>query len=119
MLTPNQVLRLSVEFIFVLVGALLMWLSLRGRIHVDRNSIGWLGLSIAMLLWGARALYKPGQNWAPGERWVRGVSLLLLGGVMLVISRAPFLIVAPLLGAAGLLLVLRGIAGAALALANR
>jgi hypothetical protein len=119
MLTPNQVLRLFVEFIFVLMGALLMWLSLRGRIHVDRNSIGWLGLSTAMLLWGARALYKPGRKWAPGERWVRGVSLLLLGGVMLAISRVPFLIVGPLLCAAGLLLILRGIAGAALALANR
>jgi hypothetical protein len=119
MLTPNRLLRLSIEFIFVLLGALLMWLGLTGKIFVDRNSIGWLGLSIAMLLWGVRALYKPGQRWAPGERWVRGLSLLLLGGVMLVISRAPFLSVGPLLGAAGLLLILRGMAGAALALGNR
>ncbi|GAC1622228.1 MAG: hypothetical protein PVS2B2_13790 [Candidatus Acidiferrum sp.] len=119
MFTPNRLLRLSIEFIFVLLGALLMWLGLTGKIFVDRYSVGWLGLSIAMLLWGARAMVKPGQRWAPGERWVRGLSLLLLGGVMLVISRVPFRFVGPLLGAAGLLLVLRGVAGAALALRSR
>jgi hypothetical protein len=119
MLTPNQVLRLFTEFIFVLLGALLLWLELAGKLFVDRHSTGWLVLSIAMLLWGLRLLAMPGQTCAPGERWVRGFSLVLLGGTMLVISRVPFSYVSPLLVAVGVVLILRGLAGAALATRGR
>lgn len=119
MLTPNQVLRLFAEFIFVLLGALLLWLDLAGKLFVDRHSTGWLVLSIAMLLWGGRALAKPGSKWAPGERWVRGFSLVLLGGAMLVISRVPFTYVSPLMVMVGVVLILRGLAGAWLAARTR
>lgn len=116
MLTPNQMLRLFVEFIFVLLGAMLLWLDLAGKLFVDRHSRGWLALSVAMALWGARALVKPGKNWAPGERWIRGASLLLLGAVMLVTSRVPFTYVSASMATVAVILILRGLAGAALAI---
>ncbi|HZV59207.1 MAG TPA: hypothetical protein VFF42_02640 [Candidatus Eremiobacteraceae bacterium] len=119
MLTPNQVLRLFVEFIFVLLGAMLLWLDVSGKLFVDRYSWSWLALSAAMLFWGARALVKPGKNWAPGERWIRGASLLLLGVVMLVTSRVPFVYVRAAMATVAVILILRGLAGAGLALRAR
>ena len=74
----------------------------------------WLILSVALVLWGLRALYKPGQWWARWENWTRGLSLVLLGVLMLVISRVPFTWVGPMLAALGVVLALRGIVGSAL-----
>ena len=111
MLTPERLQRLIVEFIFVLLGALLIWLGLAGPAHgrtVDRHSIYWLILSVALILWGLRGLYTPGQWWLRWQNWTRGLSLALLGVLMLVISRVPFLWVGPMLAAGGGLLVLRG-----------
>jgi hypothetical protein len=66
-------------------------------------------LSVALLLWGLRALYKPGQWWTRWQNWTRGLSLALLGLVMLAITRVPFLWVGPLLAAGGAVLLLRGV----------
>ena len=115
MLTPERLQRLMIEFIFVLLGALLVWLGLAGPAHgrtVDRHSIAWLILSVALILWGLRALYRPGQWWLHWQNWTRGLSLALLGILMLVTSRVPFLWVGPMLAAGGGLLVLRGLLGA-------
>ncbi len=116
MLTPQQVLRITVEIIFVLLGGLVVWLGLSEHILFDRRKPGWLLLSAALIVWGLRALYKPGQWWSRKERWTRGLSLTLLGGVMLAISRVPFPWVGGLLAFAGALLMLRGLIGAALIL---
>ena len=114
LLTPEKSLRLSIETIFILLGGLVIWLGATHHIFFDRRRIGWLLLSIALILWGARALYQPRKYWSRSENFTRGLSLLLLGVVMLAISRAPFLWVGPLLSAAGLLLLLRGLAGSVL-----
>jgi hypothetical protein len=126
-LTPDKSLRLSIEVIFILLGGLVIWLGATQHIFFDRRRIGWLLLSIALILWGARALYRPGgrvrthehyaekdKYWSRAENLTRGLSLLLLGAVMLVISRVPFPWVGRLLSVAGLLLVLRGLAGSVL-----
>jgi hypothetical protein len=113
-LTPDKTLRLSIEFIFVLLGALVIWLGATQHIFFDRRRISWLLLSIALILWGARALYRPGKYWSRTENLTRGLSLLLLGAVMLAISRVVFAWVGPLLSVAGLLLLLRGLAGSVL-----
>ncbi len=45
MLTPERLLRFMIELIFVLLGALLVWLGLAGPLYgrtVDRHSRGWL-----------------------------------------------------------------------------
>ena len=119
MLTPQQLLRIIIEIIFVLLGALVVWLGLSGHILFDRRTPGWLVLSAAVLLWGLRALYKPVQWWSRTKQWTRGLSLTLLGLVMLAISRVPFLWVGRLLAFAGLLLVIRGLMGSALILRPR
>lgn len=114
MLTPDRTLRLLIEFIFMLLGGLIVWLGLTGHIFFDRRRPAWLILSIAILLWGARALYRPGKFWSRWEDWSRGVSLLLLGVVMAAISRVPFEWVGRLLAVGGVLLLLRGVAGSVL-----
>jgi hypothetical protein len=117
MLTPERLLRLIIEFIFILLGALLVWFAFAGPVYgrtVDRHSLSWVILSVVLILWGLRALYKPGQWWLRWQNWTRGLSLVLLGILMLVISRVPFPWVAPLLAVAGGLLVLRGVIGSVL-----
>src|ERR1700686_4158604 len=112
MLTPERLLRFMIELIFVLLGLLVIWLGFSRRILGDRHSAAWLILSVALILWGLRALYQPGQWWLRWQNWTRGLSLALLGVLMLVISRVPFLWVGPLLAAGGGLLVLRGMIAA-------
>jgi hypothetical protein len=114
MLKPQEVLRITIELIFVLLGGLVIWLGLSGQIFFDRRKPAWLILSAALILWGLRALYKPGQWWSRWEHWTRGLSLMLLGVVMLAIARVPFLWVGRLLAVGGALLVLRGLMGSVL-----
>jgi hypothetical protein len=115
MLTPQRALRLMIEVIFVLLGVLVVWLALTGRIsNEQRHRVSWLILSGALILWGLRALYGPNKWWARWENWTRGLSLTLLGVVMLAISRVQFEWVGPLLATGGILMGLRGILGAAL-----
>lgn len=114
LLTPDKSLRLAIEVVFIFLGGMVIWLGLTGHIFFDRRGIGWLLLSIALVVWGARALYQPGKYWSQWEGATRGVSLLLLGIVMMAISRVPFAWVGRLLAAAGILLLLRGLAGSVL-----
>lgn len=108
MLTPERLFGLMIELIFALLGCLVIWLGMVRRIYVDRHSATWLILSVALIVWGLRALYSPGQWWRRWQNWTRGLSFALLGVLMLAISRAPFLWVGPMLAAGGGLLVLRG-----------
>lgn len=117
MLTPERLLRVFIELIFVMLGGLLVWLGVRGPLYgriVDRHSVSWLMLAVALTLWGFRALYKPGQWWRRWENWTRGLSLVLLGVLMLAIIRVPFSWVEPMLMAGGVVLVIRGIVASAL-----
>lgn len=115
MLTPERLFRLANELIFLLLGGLLAWIGASGRVYFDRRSMAWAILSVAMLLWGLRALLAQAQWWRRWESRIRGLSLVLTGALMLAIAWVPFPWVAPLLIAAGLLLALRGVAGAFLA----
>ena len=119
MLTTDRLLRVVIELLFVLLGVLVVWLGITGRIYVDRGTAPWMILSVALILWGLYAFYRPGRAWLRGERWTRGLSLILLGVVMLAIARAPFLWVGKLFALAGLVLVLRGLVGSVLVLRLR
>lgn len=114
MLTPERVLRLTIELIFILLGTLVVWLGLTGRIFFERRRPAWFILSAVLILWGLRALFSSKKWWANWESWTRGLSLTLLGAVMLLISRAPFEWVGVLIAAGGVLLALRGIVGSVL-----
>jgi hypothetical protein len=113
-LTPDKSLRVSIEVIFILLGGLVVWLGLTGHIFFDRRRAGWLILSLAIIVWGIRSIYRPGKYWSRAEDWTRGFSLMLLGSDLLAISRVPFAWVGPLLAVAGALLLLRGVAGTVL-----
>lgn len=119
MLTTDRLLRIVIELMFVLLGVLVVWLGVTDRIYVDRGTAPWMILSVALILWGLYAFYRPGRAWLRGERWTRGLSLILLGVVMLAIARAPFLWVGKLFALAGLVLVLRGLVGSVLVLRPR
>ena len=117
MLTPERLLRVVIELIFVMLGGLLIWVGFRGPVYgriVDRHSVSWLILGVALILWGLRALYKPSQWWRRWENWTRGLSLVLLGALMLAIIHVPFSWVEPMLMAAGVVLMIRGIVASAL-----
>jgi hypothetical protein len=117
MLTPERLLRLVIEIIFVLLGLLVMWLGLTGHIFFDRHRMPWLLLSVASILWGIRGIYrKPRSKPLQPEDYTRAVSLTVLGIVLLAISRVPFAWVGPLLACAGVVLAARGIAGSVLLL---
>lgn len=119
MLATERLLRIFIEMIFVLLGALVVWLGVTGRIFFDRRTPLWLALSVALILWGVYAFFRPGAAWLRGERWTRGLSLTLLGIVMLTIARVPFLWVGKLFAVVGILLVLRGLVGSVLILRPR
>src|SRR5271163_3777635 len=111
MLSSDRLLRVLVELMFFFLGALVVWLGLTKHIFFDRRSLGWLAVSVILVLWGARGLYRPAKFLSRGENWTRSVSLVLLGIVMLAISRVPFAWVAPLLALVGVLLAVRGLVG--------
>ena len=60
MLTPDRLFRLLNEMIFLLLGGLLAWVGASGRIFFNRHSLNWVVVSVALILWGLRALMKPG-----------------------------------------------------------
>ena len=117
MFTPERLLRLVIEIIFVLLGLLVVWLGLTGHIFFDRHKSPWLILSVAVILWGVRGIYrKSGSKPPQPEDYTRAVSLTVLGMVLLAISRVPFAWVGPLLACAGVVLAARGVAGTVLLL---
>jgi hypothetical protein len=119
MLRPEQLIRVVIELIFVLLGILVIWLGLTNQIFVDPRTSTWMILSVALIVWGAYAFARPARGWLRGERWTRGVSLVLLGVVMLIITRVSFLMVGKLFAVAGVILALRGLVGMGLILRPR
>ena len=119
MLTPARLTQLLVEVIFLLLGVLVVWLGARGQINFDRRSIGWLVISVGVAAWGLLALAKPGQQWERLQKWNRGWSMLVLGLVMLAITRVPFEWVGRLLAVCGVVLMVRGVLASVLILKPR
>jgi hypothetical protein len=99
-----QLFRLSNEFVFLMLGALLVWVALTGHYMFDPRSMAWRLLAGLLALYGLITI-----RWRAGERtiaWVRGVSIMILGIVMLILIRATIAWVTPLLLiAAGALIV--------------
>jgi hypothetical protein len=119
MLSGDRMLRVFIEVLFLFLGALVIWLGVTGHIFFDRRSLGWAAVSIILVLWGARGLYKPAKFLSYTENLVRAISLVLLGLVMLAISRVPYAWVGSLLALVGALLLVRGTVGALLVLGSK
>ena len=109
MLSPARLTQLMTEVVFILLGALVVWLGANGRIYFDRRGIAMLVLSVALVAWGLLAFAKPVSRWASWEKWNRGVSLVLLGMILFAITRVPFPWVPRLLIVAGFILITRGL----------
>lgn len=116
MLSPARISQLMVEVIFVLLGVLVVWLGLTGHINFDRRGIYWFIISVGVAGWGVLALTRPTQWWMRWQKWNRGGSLLLLGLLMVAMTRVPFLWVGKLLAVCGIVLALRGAIGSVLIL---
>jgi hypothetical protein len=116
MLTPARLSQLIVEVVFLMLGVLVVWLGLTGHINFDRRGMYWLIISLGVTAWGLLALTRPGQWWMRWQKWNRGGSLLLLGLLMLAMTRVPFDVVGKLLAACGVVLALRGVIGSMLIL---
>jgi hypothetical protein len=119
MLSPARLTQFTVELIFVLLGALVIWLGLHGQIYFDPRSISWLVLSIGVIAWGVLAIGRPSHRWARWQKCNRGGSMIVLGLLMLSIGRVPFRLVGKFLAVCGLVLILRGALGALLILRQR
>jgi len=119
MLSTDRLLRVIVELLFFFLGGLVVWLGATHHIFFDRHSLGWLAVSVILVLWGARGLFKPAKFLSRGENWTRSTSLVLLGLVMVAISRVPVEWVGPLLAVVGVLLALRGLVGALLVVSGK
>jgi hypothetical protein len=122
MLNPNNLFRMMTEFIFVLLGGVLFWLGLSGRLGVGNfNPRGpaWLGLGAVLIYWGARTWAKTARAARTSDRMIAqvgGASLILVGLMMLSLVAVEFRWVGIVFAAAGTILALRGILAAVLSL---
>ena len=76
MLTPARLTQLMMEVVFILLGALVVWLGAMGHIYFDRRGAAFLIVSLALIAWGVMAFARPVQRWNIWEKWNRGVSLV-------------------------------------------
>lgn len=119
MFSAARLIELMVEVVFLLLGALVIWLELNGRMIIVWPGMAWLVLSIVVMAWGLLALARPGDSRRRWQKWNRGGSLLLLGIIMLVITRAPVGWIGKLMEGAGGVLLIRGLLGSLLILKPR
>jgi hypothetical protein len=118
MAIPRNLFKLLSEFIVLLLGALLILLSVSGRIGLPARPVALIALGVVFVYWGTRAGMRPDAKTSRWETRIRAGSLALVGILVLAI---PFLSVryAPLLlSTAGSVLVLRGLLGAVFSFRN-
>jgi hypothetical protein len=104
--------RLLSEFIVFLLGALLILLAFSGRIGLPTQPAGLIALGAFLVFWGVRVGVKPEHGMRVYESRIRSVSLALVGLAILAIPMLPWRLAPTMLGAAGLILLIRGLLGA-------
>jgi hypothetical protein len=117
--SPANLFRMMTEMIFVLLGGLLVWVGLNGRFMFDPRKPAWLGLGAMLVYWGIRAWRNTKRAARTAERTavrVGGVSLAIVGLMMLGLVFVEFRWVGTVLAVAGGILILRGLVSAVLSL---
>jgi hypothetical protein len=117
MASPTQLFRLVNEFVFILVGGLLVLFALTGRYLFNPRRPSWLMLSAVLILWGLRVWNRSRLNAISVDRLVGkigGGSLAVAGLLMLSLAWAPFRFAGWLVLATGAVFVLRGLVSAAI-----
>ncbi len=118
MLTPSNLFRMMTEMIFILLGGVLVWAGL-SHLIVDPRRPLWLLLGAALVYWGVRAWSKTTRAARSAERTaarIAGASLAVCGLMMLGLAFVEFRWVGTVLALMGGILIVRGLASAALAL---
>ena len=114
---PGHMFRVVNEFVFMLVGALLVLFALTGRYLFNPRRPAWIGLSVVLVLWGVGTWSRARHFRSGRERLVTkigGGSLVAAGLIMLSLAWAPFRYAGWLLLATGGVFVLRGLVSAAI-----
>lgn len=96
----------------LLLGALLILLALTRRVGLPTRPSALVFLGVLFLYWGVRAWMRREPDTARVQTHIRGGSLVLVGLLVLGIPLMPLRHANFLLGAAGSVLVLRGLIGA-------
>jgi hypothetical protein len=102
------------EFIILLLGALLILIALTRTIVVPSRPVVLILLGVAFIFWAARAWLRPAPNTGQLEAGVRAASMGIVGVLLIAIPLLSLGHANVLLGIAGGVLAVRGIAGAAL-----
>jgi hypothetical protein len=118
----SQLFRLLTEVVFILAGALLLWVGITGRYWFNARGSAWLLLAAALIFWGLRAWRRarltPVRSGRVAAK-IGGSSLVLAGLIMLLLAWMPLSWAGLLLALTGGAFVVRGLANAAiLALAS-
>jgi hypothetical protein len=116
MATPINLFRMLSEFILLLLGALLILLALTRRVGLPARPAALIFLGVLFVYWGLRAWMRREPDLTRAQTHLRAGSLVLVGLLVTAIPLSPLRHANLLLGTAGAVLVLRGIAGALLSL---
>jgi len=103
--------RLVNDFIFLLLGGLLILLAVTRPVMLPARPMALVLLGVFLMYWGVRAWVKPEPGATKDQTIARAVSLLVVGSLVAIIPVMPLRDAGMLLGAAGGVLVLRGVAG--------
>ncbi len=123
MLTPANLFRMMSEFIFILLGGVLVWLGLNNRLvyaaSFHPKNPAWLALAAALIYWGVRGWVNTARAARTTDVTVArlgGTSLVFVGLMMLSLVFLEFRWVGIVLATAGAVLALRGFLAAVLSL---
>ena len=119
MLTPARMFRMLNELIFVLLGGLMVWIGFAYHFFFDPRRPAWLLLGAVLIIWGTRAWWRASRIAVAAQRAIarlRGASLILIGALMISLAWLEFRWTGMALAVVGGILIVRGLASAALAL---
>lgn len=111
-------MQLFSEFLMIVLGFLLAFLALSGRFNPPSGLALWVGLGALLVIWGVRVWVRRGQLTRPAAQalqWIRALSLVVSGTVMIMMIWMPFSNAQVLIATVGAILVLRGLVGTVLA----
>lgn len=116
-MNPLNLFRILNEMVFVIVGAMLLWVARAGRYFFDPRQPSWLILAAVLIVWGIFTWTRSMKVASPRSRLtmrIGGSSVSLVGLLMASLAWAPFAWGGLLLSVAGGVFVLRGLASAAI-----
>jgi len=108
---PAALFRLLSEFIFLLLGALILLLAVTRTIAFPTQPAIWIALGVLLVYRGMRAWISPDRRASRRHAAIRAISLATVGLLVIGIPLLPLRHEALLLGVAGAVLALRGIFG--------